>query len=356
MRTNFFFNGSWIVQLFVGFGLFGCSFFVEYQILIHFISPQPMALFLAVTLEGGKVAAIVWHYYLGYPTKGTYPLTIRLTSLMFRFGLVTLSLLCSMLFFTSHLDRPNLTAVKAARSTLIEQQTARDEESIKKQYRQREQNLLDIQYRQRREMRQRRDTEIQRLEALLIKEMDNVVNGAFKGQRYLEFERRIDKEKAAAIGNLTELQQQHTTQLTMLTSSLDTALNDLRSKDSRLRAAVAQKDFTGVEQAHDKRVVALLNTIKSIFNLQILPLQFVFFYSILISLLMETGIMLSFATITVAIAPVLHARHMSALEQEACRVKTEGTAEKDMVYHHAAMDRVRKATRRVVNDLGTVFS
>ncbi|MCI5212120.1 MAG: hypothetical protein D3910_25825, partial [Candidatus Electrothrix sp. ATG2] len=64
MFLSVFFKGSWLVQLIVGIGLFACSFFLEYRVLRSFFSPQPLALLLAVTLECGKISAIIWHYYL----------------------------------------------------------------------------------------------------------------------------------------------------------------------------------------------------------------------------------------------------------------------------------------------------
>jgi hypothetical protein len=37
MRISWFFKSSWILQLLVGVGLFLCSFYIEYRILLAFI-------------------------------------------------------------------------------------------------------------------------------------------------------------------------------------------------------------------------------------------------------------------------------------------------------------------------------
>jgi hypothetical protein len=80
-----------------------------------------LALLLAVTLECGKISAIIWHYYLHHLSEHDYPTPVRLTSLFFRLGLVFLSLLCSMLFLSARLDRPGLEKVRAAELAAVEQ-------------------------------------------------------------------------------------------------------------------------------------------------------------------------------------------------------------------------------------------
>lgn len=355
MRTNLFFTGSWIIQLIVGIGLFGCSFFVEYQILLHFVSPATMAFFLAIILESGKVAAIVWHHYLGYLAPETTPTAVNLTSFTFRFGLVTLSLLCSMLFFTARLDRPHLEMIKAKRSAAIVQQNLQETKRIDSQFNSRKNELQARQQQELKEARKMHDKQIATLDTLLLAEMDNVINGVFKGSRYQEFERRVEKEKRVRDNHLAQIRKQHELQQEDLDTSFNKALRSSQSKANKLQQSILKSDFATDEQAHDKRIVALLKTVESIFHWDILPLQFVFCFSILISFLMETGIMLSFATITVAIAPVLHAHHIDVLEKETCRIQTEGEVEKDAMRHGAAISKVRQAGERVVNEANSFY-
>ncbi|RUM40516.1 MAG: hypothetical protein DSY80_10140 [Desulfocapsa sp.] len=127
-------------------------------------------------------------------------------------------------------------------------------------------------------------------------------------------------------------------------------------RKEELRNEAITNDFTGNDQVHDRRIVALLIILKSIFNLDMQPLQFVFLFSILISLLMETGIMLSFATITMVIAPVLQARHIDALEKETLRVCTEGKAEQDDMRHKASMNRVRKSGIQTMDKANAAYN
>lgn len=348
MGTNFFFNSSWAGQLLVGVGLFGCSFFLEYRILSHFITPASLALCLAITLEGGKVAAIIWHYYLGYLQSDSYPPTVRLTSLVFRFGLVLLSLLCSLLFLTSHLDRPNLQKIRQERLDAVLADLQRKTAGIKKRYQAKDTRLVQRQQREMTVSNRLFADRIKQLENLLRREMDNVIGGEFRGKRYREIERRLALEKRTREAMAADLRRQQAKELDELERELDRALASARLSSVRQRREINGDDFATSDRANDARIVALLKTVNSIFHCKVLPLQFVFFFSILISLLMETGIMLSFATITMAIAPVLHARHLEELEKETIRVRSRGISEQDAILHQAAMDRARKAGNRAL--------
>ncbi len=353
MRTNVFFNGSWAGQLLVGCGLFLCSFLIEYRILLHFISPAPLALFLALTLEGGKVAAVIWHYYLGYLAADAYPLSVRFTSLVFRSGLFTLSMLCSMLFLTAHLDRPNLARVRQERIAAI---TARAREKaglIRSRYAEKRNLLLARHKEETTGIAGRHQERIDRLERLLRGEMDNVVNGVFKGPRYRELELRLRQEEATQRRELETARQRQEDEITGLEERLDRELTALQDETDRRLRQVASADYADDEEVNDPRIVALLNTVDAIFHHRWQPLQFVFFFSILISLLMEAGIMLAFATITMAIAPVLHARHVEELEKEAARVRAEGAVEQETIRHRAAMEQVRRAGSAIMEQAET---
>ncbi len=355
MHTNLFFKGSWGAQVLVGFSLFACSFFVEYSVMVHFVSPPAIALLITVALEGGKVTAIVWHHYLNYLTEESYPATIRLTSLVFRFGLLFLSLICSMLFFTSHLDRPNLATVKEQELTRVKEQIAAQEDLVQKQIKEKREHLLAAQQKKVEEIRSLYDGKISKLESMMVAEMDNVVNGVFKGDRYNEFQRRLSEAVQSRDKLIADLQQQQRDELAAFNASNDSLLLSFQDDKVKVINDVINDDFSSNEAAQDKRVVALLKTLKSMVNLTILPLQFVFIFSILISLLMEIGIMLSFSTITVAIAPLLRAWHMEELEKESYRVRAESDAQKEQIKHKAAMDQIKKRGSQVVDKAKAVY-
>lgn len=190
MFLSIFFKGSWLVQLIVGIGLFTCSFFLEYQVLSSFFSPQPLALLLAVTLECGKISAIIWHYYLHHLSEHEYPPPVRLTSLCFRLGLVFLSLLCSMLFLSARLDRPGLEKVRTAELEAVEQRHKERLAEAERLYNARKDTAQAGQEQKRKAIQEQWGQRIQQLESLLLQEMGNTVRGKFRGPRYEEFAQR----------------------------------------------------------------------------------------------------------------------------------------------------------------------
>ena len=353
MHTNFFFNSSWIGQLLVGFGLFLCSLFIEYQVLIHFVSPASLAILLCVALEGGKVAAVIWHYYLGCLGGEAYPFSIRLSSAVFRFGLIILSILCSMLFLTARLDRPNLKQVQQQRLQELAHRESATTEIMRRNHKQITSTLARQQEQAIKETEKRTGIRIDGLNALLLKEMNNVVNGVFKGPRYQELKLRLAREKENARQELNVLRNRHEREHKRLQQTQSSSLDRIRSDFDTKRQQLLTSDFADDEQANDGRIVALLKTVQTMFHVQIRPLQFVFCFSILISILMETGIMLSFATITSAIAPVLQERHIEELELEAVRLRSESAQAREETRHRASMDRVQRAAENIFQEAET---
>ncbi len=350
MRTGYFFNGSWAGQLLIGFGLFLCSLFIEYQVLIHFISPPSLAVLLCVTMEGGKVAAVIWHYYLGALGDGAYLPSIRIASAVFRFGLVLLSILCSMLFLTSHLDRPNLARVREQR---LQQLTREEERIIGRKTRDYQQAAAALTREQRREAEdsaRQGGRRIDELESLLLKEMNNVVGGVFKGKRYRELARRLAAEKKAAAHQAQSMRVRQFGEQQQLRRELEDSLAAIRRDFAAKKQRLLEKDFTDDEAVNDARIVALLKTMRTMFGLDVRPQQFVFFFSILVSLLMETGIMLAFATITTAIAPVLQERHIGEMELEATRLRAETVQAREETRHHASMAMMKQAAENIVGE------
>ena len=350
MRTGYFFNGSWAGQLLIGFGLFLCSLFIEYQVLIHFIIPPSLAVLLCVTLEGGKVAAVIWHYYLGALGDGVYLPSIRIASAVFRFGLVLLSILCSMLFLTSHLDRPNLARIRGQRLQQLNQEKERIIERKTRDYQQAAADLTREQRREAEASARQSSRRVDQLEALLLKEMDNVVGGVFKGKRYREIAQRLASEKETADNQVKSMRLRHFNEQQQLRREQADSLAAIRRDFAEKRQRLLKADFTDDEAVNDVRIVAFLKTMQTMFALDLQPRQFVFLFSILISLLMETGIMLAFATITTAIAPVLHERHIGEMELEATRLRAETVQAREETRHHASMARIKQAAENIVGE------
>ncbi len=356
MRISWFFKSSWMLQLLVGVGLFLCSFFIEYKILQVFIAPAALALFLSVTLEMGKVIAIVWHYYLNHLSLSSYPGAVRLTSRLFRLGLVALSLLCSQLFLNDRMDRPNLAHVKAMETTAVETRLGKDLDRIETRYRNRKAALTNRHKTEYADLKSTFDQRIINLESLLLAEMDNVVSGVFKGPRYVEFERRLSHEKQACNAAVKQLQQRQSNEMAQLETWYSQQQQTLVSTADKKRAQILVDNFTNDERVNDPHITAFLKVTASLFDVTFNPLEFVFVFSLMLSFLMEIGIVLAFSTITVAIAPVLKAQHETALEEEVLMTRVGGEAKHDEVMHQAAMEKIKKAGIRTVNKAKSVLS
>ena len=60
--------------------------------------------------------------------------------------------------------------------------------------------------------------------------------------------------------------------------------------------------------------------------------------------------MLAFSTLTIAVVPVFMAHHQVVVEKETLKAHVNGEAERDELLHGAAVNRVRRAGKRVINE------
>jgi hypothetical protein len=210
MPLTGFFRFGWTVQLLVGVALFSVSFLIENAVLQTFFTAPLIALTLAMALELGKAAAVVWHRYLTQSGGGGYPWSTRFFSSAFRIGLVGLSVVCSLLYFGVQLDRPNLEAVRSAELAAVD--TGLQEGLQRLDAEQRTRTEADearrrTEYEDTRRVRQR---QVDELEGLLRAEMDNVVAGVFKGPRYQELQGRLAEARSERDATLASLSARHT--------------------------------------------------------------------------------------------------------------------------------------------------
>ncbi len=353
MSFNHFFRASWMTQLLVGIGLFSVSVFIENQVMQGFLSAPMMALCLTMTLEIGKAVAIIWHRYM-VMRPGLYPLSTRIASGVFRIGLVVLSLLCSLLFLADHLDRPHLESVRTVDLQHVQTQFINAIEHLDSQIANQQTVLQNKQKDEINTIRQSHTPRIKQLQTALSNEMSNVVNGTFKGPRYKEYERLLNDETMALASDLDTTSARHLqeTEVFDLTLRKETTLARKAAveKSERQREVLMMKDYAVDERVNDSRIVAFLKITESILNKDFLPLQFVFIFSILLSVLMEIGIVLAFDTVTVAMMPALQAQHKAAVEKEILKSEVAGAAEREGIRHESEMQRVAKRADRTIEE------
>ncbi|WP_295391571.1 hypothetical protein [uncultured Thiodictyon sp.] len=350
MHLTGFFRVTWIVQLAVGVALFGVSLLIENRVLHAFFAAPVIALTLAIALELGKAAAIVWHRYLSLSAAAAYPWATRAFSAAFRVGLVGLSVLCSVLYLGEHLDRPHLAAVRNADLQAIETRLAEDLARLSAERQTRaatDQARREAEYA---DARRDHQGQVQELESLLRAEMDHVVGGVFKGPRYQELAARLTAAQAARDGALAALSARHRQEAADPTPAREYAQlrATLLGRAQAQQQAVREASYDGDDRTHDPRVVTLIRLAAAVFDRKLTAPQFVFGFSLFLSLLVELGILLAFDTVTLAVIPALATQHREAVLRESLLAEVAGSAERDGIRHRQAMDRVRQGADRVV--------
>ncbi len=338
---------TWLLQLLVGVGLFVLSFLIENQVFQAFMNAPIIALFLALALELGKAVAIIWHRYLGLQQDYAYPLITRSISVVFRFGLLLLSVLCSLLYLSQQLDRPYLKEIRAQALQQIETETSNERQRLQTNNATHFASLLSRQRVEVTEMKAIQQSRITQLEKWLHNEMNNVVNGFFQGPRYQAFEQQLFTQQAKNQQHLNTLAKRHESERSSLQASQDHNLLKLKQLAEQQRQAVLDNDYATDERVNNNLIVAFLQVSETVFNLTVHPMQFVFLFSILLSLLMELGIILAFDTITVAVIPALKAQHKAEVSKESLHAELDGLSDCDDINHQAAINRIKKAGNRV---------
>lgn len=353
MKSIYFFRVSWSLQLAVGVCLFTVSFLIEKQVLEAFITTPILALLLAGSLELGKAVAIVWHRYMSEKPMTRYPTSVRIASNFFRIGLVFLSMICSLLFLSDNLDRPNLDSVRTAETQRQETQLENYLTRIETQNTARLSTLQDTHQSEYQHLDERFKERIAIIQNELSLEMNNVVNGTFKGPRYAEIEARLNKEKALRNDALQELLASNK-QAFELEASRRQAELERKQENAYLDAVkssneIQRNDFSEDERANDSRIVSFLKVVKSVTGADLMPLQFVFGFSLLISLLMEVGILLAFNTITLSILPALKAMHAADLSNDILHTELDQETREDELRHKEAVNKIRRTADNVMD-------
>lgn len=353
MTAKYFLNTSWAIQLAVGICLFTVSFLIEKRVLEAFITTSTLALLLAASLELGKAVAIIWHRYMSYQTVTDYPFSVRFASNTFRMGLVGLSMICSLLFLSNNLDRPNLDIVKTAETSRNETRLNVKLERIENQKQQRLTLIKKNQNEAYQRIKKGFDLRLSILERQRKTERDNVVNGTYKGPRYAEILTRQKQLRRLADKTLKKMLARHkqayfTEQRLILKESLNKREKAFEQSDNN-QDKIQISDFANDERANDTRIVSFLKVVESVFNIHVLPLQFVFIFSLLISMLMEIGILLAFNTITLSILPALKASHDADLSRELLYTEIKKESKEDEIRHKEAINKIRNTADNVMD-------
>jgi hypothetical protein len=329
--SAWFYRVAWSLQLAFGVLLFLVAALLETLVLHAYFGQWWLALSLAAALEALKILVIVGHRMLVGQAEAYYPRGVRLAAFSFRGLLLGLSAACSLMFLAAQLDRPGMDRVRAADLAAVAERYVADSDAARVDHEQRrDAALAELDRRLARErdaLAARHQPSIEALEAQLSAEMDVVVNGEFIGPRYQALQERLRDEKTAFDDARAALAQADAERrdalLVRLDAQLATQLAALTATRDSRQAALSDSDYQGDPRVEHPLARAFVNTLGAVFAEPPTVLQFVFVFSLLLSLAVELGIWVSFEQVTLARLPVFEARHRAELFAASKAVETE---------------------------------
>jgi hypothetical protein len=357
MPLTRFFHLGWIIQLLVGIALFSVSFLIELAVLQSFLAGVMMTLVLAAALEVGKATAIVWHRYLKDAPESLYPIAIRRISAAFRFGLVGLSILCSLLYIGIQVDRPHLTEVRESELAALQSRLDADLQRLDAETAAGSQRLDAREQEAMAALRSHHDPRIAELEQMLREEMDNVVGGTFKGPRYQEIEARLAQARTQRDSALAQLAARQAEEASNQSAALarthaQTRLALVHTADAA-REAIHNNDYAADARAQHPLVTTFIRTVQAVTGHAISPPLFALGLALFLAVLMELGILLAFETVTLVMLPLLSTQHREEVNTEALRAELDGTATREALRQRETLERVRKSAEHILNQAQT---
>lgn len=291
-----------LLVAYTGIGLlaFVVSFIFEIIMLFSFTGSVLLSLTLTLVLEASKLLLTVVHRFV---EDRDYHISdnVRSMSSFFRFGLVFISVLCTLTYFSSSLDRPNMENIRAEDTKRVESAFNEKIELINAQRQERMDTIKNEVHRRYRARYQELDAlylpKIAELESKRTKEFDRVINGVRKGPYWNEYDRQLQGLKGAYqrekqglriaededLANIPEIEG-------AFQKKLDTALND---KEAAL-AHISTNDYQLDDRVKNQDIASLLATLDQGLGIKISYLAFGILLSTLTSLLLELAIYLAF--------------------------------------------------------------
>ncbi len=351
---------TWTMLIVVGCGLFLLSFVIESKVLTSLLKSSPLTgVASALLLETSKGLAVIWNRYFALHGESFHRPATATVVRGYRLLLLLLSVICSLLFFGVNLDRPNLETVRANDLAALDQSAKQAREEIRATAAARMKRLSDAQQRELETLTRHLHERVERLARQLSDEMDNVVKGEFVGKRYRAIEKRLENAKRAESVELRALakrQREEREKLDARVSAWRSSRLEAIEQDYARRAReMRQGDYGGDNRVYHPMIVAFAQMCKALLGWSPQPLQFVFVFSVLISVAMELGIVHSLETATSAVFPILAAQHQSEVDKNiaAARIDAESAAQK--MRHRATLSTAGDYLRRATEALKQTF-
>lgn len=337
---------GWSLQLFAGCILFIISLYFEARVLTAFFQSAGIAWALATALEMGKALAIVW-FRLNVQLLPT-AVSLKLLSACFRIGLIAFSVLCTLLFLANYLDRPALQQAANADRVDLQKRHSQESRLLKEKNELWRIRLVEDHERRTIEIDDLYKPRIESLREKLNVEMDNVVKGKFKGPRYREFERLLALELDRHVRAVDSVNSEFDYQMENRNAEIKTSGESLLARQKEESTDLALRNYSLDERANDPHITALINLFTEVFDASPQPLQIVFFFSLLLSLLVELGIWLAFDTVTSYLLPELSIQrgHDQMVAQRKYEAQAERAAQESQAKQ--AMEKVARKARQTI--------
>ena len=355
MYSSIFYKVSWTAQVAAGIVLFTLSFLIESYVLAQYLDNAALAMALAGALEISKALSVVFYRFMKTQTDVGYPAAVAIMLLVFRLTLLILSLICSIMYFAEQLDRPYLESIKAADRERVERDFSKRVTALQLDFQERrtraEQALRLCYQRLAEQASQRWLPAIGELENLLSKEMDNSRNGEFVGPRYREIERRLGNEKdqySAHLSSLSDSEHQEQRQmLSDLSERYESSLHRLRDQQEANLSAIRGADYRGDPRVEHAMLNAVLAICADLFGATTTPLQFVVFFSIFVSFIVELGIVVIFEHIALSYMSLFQAEHSRSLHLNKRRICAEGEVQAERIDDSLLREQIARERKRV---------
>ncbi|MEZ4529133.1 MAG: hypothetical protein R2941_24740 [Desulfobacterales bacterium] len=292
-----------VFYLFIGAGAAFVSFLMEKEVFVRITQQPEFSFWMVSILESAKVMTIIVYGFLFRTRDAEIGAGTRFIVKFFQISLIGLSITCSLALVSFSLDRPNLEKVRADDAEQIEAlyrerytllQKNRHAETAGLRAAAQEASKQEIQG-----LREYYEPRIRELRAEMRREMDNRVGSQFIGPRYKEFERLLEKTEAEFARKQAALS---------LKSGGVAYENALARKEEQYRQAELQllhwrtgelekihaDTYSHNDRAGNPLVSAVLRTFNEGMHVNIRQISVVCFFSLLMAILLETAIYVSF--------------------------------------------------------------
>jgi len=295
-------NILWIFLIMIGIGAFLISLFLEFLVILSVTANYHFALVLTLVLECSKVLAIIFHRLVSDNKGYSIPDSVILLYNSFKLGLVVLSVICSIAIISQSVDQPNIDKIKTDDKKLVEDSYNEKLTLVQSQRQLRLDKITS-------EIKQKYLSRYQELDALFLpkiketeklrdNEFKNLVNGVRKGPFWYEYDRQLQ-----------DMKDEYTTKKDKLISTENTELNDhitsietefqkkiddaIKEKDTAM-TTIYTNDYKSDERVRNRIIVSFLRTLERGLGLKIEYLTFALVLSLLISVLLELSIYITF--------------------------------------------------------------